>query len=322
MTIIDTHGPANERNASWGNHRLIHPFSHAPNGPSARDAVVALNAWKTLLDEIVCDGFAPVGVITQCAPNFIASARQVTPVSECAGPDFVARYPLWQGHTGTIAFAKDFGVLMAADILTALHATLLQSGQAVFVTEEVHRLSPESPSVQTHHQRHVAKRGVILAAGFGARTVLSHSEGALQAMAQAFQRFECHVMHADHPLTHSANADQSAFFAMGGEDLWGMQPVRGQRLKLGFGLLTQEHDGDTPTDPRHVSKCILAAYTARWPAFADCLNIAVESRHWAGIALPFPFVRVGPHVIVTADNGGGFKFAPLTANAVANAMIG
>ncbi|SNR74678.1 FAD-dependent oxidoreductase [Puniceibacterium sediminis] len=320
VRVIDPCGPENPAGASWGNHRLIHPFSDRPDRPTADDAITALHAWKEVLEHIGCDGFAPVGVLSQCPGPLARRAAGITHVETQPAEAIVERYPIWRGLRGEVTLAVDFGVLMASEILTSLRSHLEATGQVSFVTETASHLAPDQPVVLTDQNRHEARLCVVIAAGAGTGRLLAASGQDLEPLAGHFRRFECHVLHADHPEL-SLTSDQAAFYSMAGQDLWGMQPVRGQRLKLGFGKLSKEQDPNARTGADTIAKAMMRAYTSQWPGFGQCHDVEVESSHWTSISLPFPLLRKGPHVIVTADNGGGFKFAPLTGKSVARTVL-
>ena len=100
-------------------------------------------------------------------------------------------------------------------------------------------------------------------------------------------------------------------------DLWGMPPVRGQPIKLGCGSLTAPSGKrDVPCNSGDVAEKIIRNYAEKFPMFRDCTAASVEIRQWVAINLPFPFLESGKCVVVTSDNGAGFKFAPYVASKI------
>lgn len=96
-----------------------------------------------------------------------------------------------------------------------------------------------------------------------------------------------------------------------------MQPIGGHLLKLGCGDLTEPSNQGAGAKPAsEIARQILDAYATNFPSFSECIASTVESRQWTKISVQKPYLVRKKAIIVTSDNGAGFKFAPLTASSI------
>jgi hypothetical protein len=133
-----------------------------------------------------------------------------------------------------------------------------------------------------------------------------------------FVPYNCHVLHCDNDATTDRQTDGKhqtpAWASLGMGDLWGMPPIGEHPMKLGCGDLSaparKELEGRAEST---IAERIVERYAEGFPGFKNCVPRQVETKQWVSISTDQPFVQISNCIIVTSDNGAGFKFAPIVA---------
>lgn len=318
VTLLDRGGIPEKSAASYGLHRLIHPWSAQTGYQTAARAQAALEQWRHLLAEIGApQQFVPCGVLAVGAwPH-----RDGDPVAvRTVAPDAAVRLlPLLDGgaRESSVLF-PDFGVLMASGILRALVRTLSAQGVHVCPFHPVRRADPGSGDAHLSDGRVVPGDAVVIAAGTGTPGLLAGSPGLRHCAAAGGAAQRCYVLYADPPAPLVQTAGWPAWASLGG-DTWGMPPLRKVPMKLGYGGLTHPAGPEAPDAAARLSE-IVSAYARSYPLFRRIRPRAVRFNHWTRINNDAPFEIEGRCYVTCSDDGAGFKTAPLVARDIANAV--
>nr|WP_246175985.1 FAD-dependent oxidoreductase [Roseovarius bejariae] len=298
VTLCDADDIPNTANASHGAHRLIHPWQ---NGDMAPEVARALALWRDLLSEVDCDGFEETGVLV-AGPGPVGHGAAAAPSDRLPGSDRFAMRRLF----------PTFGVLMAAEIQTALVRWLVSRDVRLMPRAAVTRIDAQSGTVRIDGAGQERFDAVVLAAGPG-----------LAGFADQFglgpvRSWRCHVVYAP---PDAPEVPAVAWADLGGRDMWGMSALRGYPAKFGCGALSHSAGRPGP-DADEVRKALADAYVAIHPVYEFLYRGRVATNAWTAVDGTRRLRRHGRCLVVTSDNGGGFKYAPLVATDVCRMVSG
>ena len=323
VTLIEAGPLPNRTAASWDHHRLIR--GHYAGKPKLAARIgEAHAAWDSLFTDIGTRPYEQRGVIalskaegdwTDQACIAFDAANQ--PYATLEASDVAQRFPMLDpAHIRFALLTKGGGALLSDRIIEGLLAWL--TARDVTLEPNCPALSIDAASATvTTPQGILSADRLIVAAGVG-----------LPALNAQFAA-TCHprrstVVYADVPAHWlTAWATGPAWVDMGDDtDLWGIPPVAGLPIKLGYGLHTRPGDPltertATPAD----TATILSAYNG---AFRD-IEAYTPMQTVANFYLmapneDFQLVEDGPTLWLSADSGHGFKFGALTGMDTADAL--
>ena len=91
-------------------------------------------------------------------------------------------------------------------------------------------------------------------------------------------------------------------------------------MKFGCGDFTKPCDPLAIDDSHTITQKIVDRYKQLFPK-CDGLAIAgAGANHWAEIDNDSDYIEVDNDIIVSSDNGAGFKFAPVVAHAISKVV--
>jgi glycine/D-amino acid oxidase-like deaminating enzyme len=311
--------------ASSDNHRLIR--THYAGFPvyAARIAE-AFAAWAELFADTGTDGYVERGILALSRAAGDWTDRGVAAMSEAGIPhqildpvEIARRFPAFATDGVRFgAYTATGGALLADRILAGLAGWLSRSGAALHPGRPVTGLDAATGTALTP-QGPLQRDVLILAAGIGLPALVP-------SVTDGFHPRRALVVYADPPPDLAAAwADAPCWVDLGHEDdLWGMPPIAGLPLKLGFGLNTTAGDPATgrqvvPQDTRN----ILGAYAGRLKGidrFSHRLTVA--NFYLMAPAERFHLSRDRRAVVLSADSCHGFKFGALTGCDVVAALSG
>ena len=113
-----------------------------------------------------------------------------------------------------------------------------------------------------------------------------------------------------------------AWASLGVGDVWGMPPLRSIPMKLGCGDFTKPCDPQAVDDSTATAQKIIDKYKQLFPKF-DGMEIEYAGiNHWTEINSGSDYIEIDRAVIITSDNGAGFKIAPVVSLQVTNLLCG
>ena len=310
----------NPQAASTDHHRLIRAFYSDP-GYAAR-IPAAFAAWDVLWGDLGARHYVPRGMLALSRAEGDWSDRSRAALEargmayELLEPqDFARRYPMLDpGGVRYSMLTEDGGALMAERILRGLTEWLVARG-VVLHTHCPVTLVSETGAIETPKGRFEADR-TLLALGVQSATLAPDLD-------------DCHarrvcVLYASPPERWArAWAEAPCWVDLGGEDdLWGMPPMEGLPLKLGFGAHTSPGDPETEWALRSDDiETVLGAYRGR----VRDIDAFTLVRPHVNFYLMAPGERFRLHhngavLSLSADSGHGFKFGALTGLDVAEAV--
>ncbi|MGY6646254.1 MAG: NAD(P)/FAD-dependent oxidoreductase [Salinarimonas sp.] len=300
--------------ASHGLHRLLHPWNAAGDPMMAEAAAGALRSWKRILAEIGSDAFEPTGILVLDDRSGLAFDGLGIASSLIDGTALSRRLPfaeIGSGHSARLF--HDFGVLFAGRILGDLVKALRTAGLRIHAHTRVEAINARTGSLHLADAGRVSADLIILATGTGTRALLPAD--ILPADPQAFSPRRCYVAYVEWP-DYDTGSEGAAWASLGRGDLWGMPPLRGELMKLGNGAFTRPADPAEPDDAAAVARELLKSYVERFPALGRARLVRCGANHWTRIGSRDAFMIRDRLVVVTSDDGGGFKTAPQVAEAI------
>lgn len=319
IKILDQGKIPNPESASCGKHRLIHPWSNINSIHDAERALLALKLWRDLLCEISSDGFEQTGVLA---------------VGDCKGeyrsvPDLDAQvissaeqaqlFPFFDGiNDGYMYLFPQFGVLFAEKILNDLTLYLRRNGVHFLESNSVASIDAHRGQIQLEHGQIISGDKIIVAAGYGTDDIVQSSFEAQYSLLPRFRPMRCCVTYVTHPIINDMEMAMPAWASLGVGDMWGIPPLRGIPMKLGCGDFTMPSDRRSKGSPPSIAKNITERYSKLFPLFEGLEIETVGINHWARINSDAEYIQIDKAVIVTSDNGSGFKFAPLVSSNIVN----
>lgn len=294
ITLYDSGGIPCTHSASYGLHRLIHPF-----GSNSRYAKKSLILWQDILSELNCEGFIKTGVITNGTEN----GTEIS--SEQA--DY---YMLGANRAGPVSVDYRFGVLFAKRILNALANSLVDAGVNLQPYRRVASIDPSnacitftSGGIQPESYDHV-----VVAAGPGTALICG-----LQSVVDKFHPQRSYVLCLPAKNIPTKIAPKIAWTNLLGKDLWGMPAINHFPAKFGFGDVSHCDYNQTVKDADEVIARFIDAYTQIDPRYT-CLSDAQVASNVYALCPDESLAVTSEHcTTITSDNGMGFKYSPLAA---------
>ena len=323
IKVYDQSQIPNPKSASFGKHRLIHPWSNN-NGcvHIAQKAIFALSLWQDILNNIGSDGFEQTGILA--LDNKDASI-QFTPkidvrlLSEITIGEL---FPLLEDvDSGYIHHFPQFGVFFADSIVTDLVQYLKNNGVQFHEGNSAVSIDAQRGEVCFSNGEIVAGDKIIIAAGYGANSIVGSSFKKDEYSLPSFRPMRCYVAYVKHPRM-KIDRTFSAWASLGVGDMWGMPPMRSIPMKLGCGDFTKPCDPLAADDSAATAQKIIDKYKQLFPKF-DGMEVEYAGiNHWTEINSDNDYIEIDRAVIITSDNGIGFKIAPVVSLQVANLLCG
>jgi glycine/D-amino acid oxidase-like deaminating enzyme len=304
VTVIDRGPLPNPAAASHGRHRLIQPHSDGDPAPARR----ALALWRAVFDDLG-DGADGLFVAT----GTLAPARAVVPAgAEALSPDEAGRrWPAFAGlAVDRLVHHAEFGALLADRILARLVDRLPSRGVTLRPGIQAVVVDPKAATVTTADGDRLSADIVVLAPGTGTPGLMAGLD--LPAPARPPRAVRSHVVYLDGGGFPEAEGRPTPCWVGFGDDLWGMPPIAGLPAKLGCGAFsTPTDDPDAP--PAIDAEAILDVYRRAFPGFGPLAEGRLGFNHWLSTGRPRRGVlRQGRVLLISADDGQGFKHAPAT----------
>lgn len=310
--IVCDSGPIpNPLAASHGMHRLIHPWSLQRDVNKAQAALQSLQMWKVLLQDIGYDGFVPTGILAVGEAG--AALMAVVADAQELGPDEVGRLmpALDQAPPPRAIYFPQFGVLMAGAILEALTCELSRNGVSFRPCSPVASLHDGSGRVLFKDGSVMHCEAIVLAAGTGTRDILERSDIASKEDIEqwVFHAYRSYVLYVLNSVFSPLTAPNTAWASLGEGDLWGMPRIGSFPAKFGCGALTHRVDAIACT--QEIKSRMIASYCKISDRFDVLRHGRLAWNEWTKINSSAYGIHSGRCLIVTSDNGEGFKYAPL-----------
>lgn len=325
VTVVEKGPIPNPLAASTDHHRLIRWHYGDQAGYAARMAD-AFAAWDTLWADLGTSHLIETGVIavsTEAGDWADTACRTLDELAiaheRMTAADAVARFPNLDPALAArfVSHTPTGGALMANRILEGLRDWLTANGAEIRTDTEITAIEPDQGRVTTAEGEELTADVVVVAAGVSAPGFAFPGAPELVPTSSTIVYIE--------PPADLAEAWQGApcWVDFGGaDDLWGITPVDGLPLKLGFGRLSVPGDPRTGrVTPDDKIREIVNAYRGKFrdierftvtSAQTNFYTVAPESR--------FVLKRAGKAVLLSADSGHGFKFGALTGLDAAEAI--
>lgn len=310
VSVVDRGPIPNPTSASYGLHRLIHPWSKERDMLAATHAIAALEIWQEVLTEINSMTFRQTGVVAVEQSGSEMWKDLPTETKNLCHEDLIEILPLGQAPKGMNAVSfQHFGFLYASQILYDLVRYLSVKGVKFHPNSAISDIEPCSGRVTTTNGTRFDADHVILAAGVGSGDILKRLDTLNHVR---FTSKRCYVAYISNPclLTQSSPA---CWASLGAGDLWGMPPSDGHYMKLGSGQFTREGNEKQPIDAMTIAPQIIAEYAGFFPTMGHAKLEKAALNHWTKITAPRGHITQDRLTVITSDNGGGFKFAPFVA---------
>ncbi len=325
VTVVERGPLPNPEAASWDHHRLIRSHYAGSPGLAAR-MPEAFAAWDRLFADLGVRPYVPCGVFSLSRTEgdwtnraWAAFAETGLPHRVVAPEDLARDLPMVETEGVRYALVtEDGGALLSDRIIEGLLHWLEARGVTLLANRPVTAVDADAARIETPDGSLEADR-LVIAAGVG-----------LPSLNPWFRR-ETHprrvaVVYADPPADlRMAWEGAPAWVDLGGEDdLWGISPVAGHWLKLGYGLHTRPGDPESErTATADDTAAVLAAYHGRFRGAERFTPLRTVANFYL-MAPDEEFVlrAEGRTLWLSADSGHGFKFGALTGQDVADALDG
>ncbi len=317
VEIVERGPVPNPLAASWDRNRLIRA-AYADPAIVAKVAR-AFSAWEDLWRDLGATHYVERGVLSLSREPGDGTDRMPEGAGTRMDPDEIARrFPMIETDGVRFGVWNPTGGALLADRIVAGLIDWLAARGVVFHADAPVTAVDTARGVVSVPGGTVSGDVVIAAAGCGLPALLPDLAGDLVPR-------RCVVLYVRLAPDEAAHwAAGPAWSDLGGaEDLWGLPPMGDIAMKIGFGRHTRPGD---PERERAVTDAdiaeILGAYAGR---FRGASSFSVESAV-ANFYLMAPGERFVLRqdrrlVLLSADSGHGFKFGPLTGEAVAEAIV-
>lgn len=315
VSVVDRGDIPNPTSASYGLHRLIHPWSEQRDMVIAANAIAALELWQAVLADINSTTFRQTGVVAIEQSDSEVWKDLPTETKNLCREEIAETLPFGSAPEGMSGvYFERFGFLYASQILHDLVRHLSMKGVEFHPHSAISDVEPNCGQVVTTKGTKLVADHVIIAAGVGSGDILK-GLGTLNHVRFTSQR--CYVAYVSSPYS-MIQSSHACWASLGGGDLWGMPPSDGHFMKLGSGQFTREGNEKQPIDAMTTAPQIIAEYAALFPTMGHAKLEKAALNHWTKITAPRGHITQDRLTVITSDNGGGFKFAPFVArNAVA-----
>ena len=320
IRIFDQSQIPNPASASFGKHRLIHPWSKNCCVRIAKKALSALSLWRDILNDIDSDSFEQTGVFALSDNGIMYQSVQNIDVRLLSATTVGELMPLLEDGDGRyVHHFPQFGVVFADKVVTDLVQYLRKNGVQFYEGSAVISVDAQRGDVCFSDGKIVAGDKIIIAAGYGADAIVRSSFKGYECSLPRFRLMRCYVAYVKHPEMKSDEIIP-AWASLGIGDMWGMPPLRGIPMKLGCGDFTKPCDPLAKSDSKMIVQEIVSRYKKVFPKF-DGLEIeSAGVNHWTEIDNDSDYIAIERTVIITSDNGAGFKFAPVVALRVVKSL--
>lgn len=318
IEIFDSDSIPNKSAASYDIHKLIHPWHDNGCLTKIKKSIDSLSKWKKMLNEIKVNGFLNTGVIAvddNC--NFPRDYPNLL-IKELTSKKLDRLFPILKNKTsGNVLFFPEFGILFAKRILSSLIFYLKNKGVKFFPQKRVVAVDINNAEVMFENG-YKKFDAIILASGHQTNQLLKNSPSLEHLSKIKFEKMRCYVLYG--VLKNSAlPKTMPAWASLGSDDLWGMPPVKNIPFKLGCGALTCHYESIQNicenNSPELINN-ILKKYSNHFSKIEHLKNLQLKYNHWAKINSEHCFFREKQCVIISSDNGIGFKFAPTIGHEV------
>jgi sarcosine oxidase len=325
VVVMDKGAIPNPQSASYGRHRLIHPYT--PGDPrKAVEAETALNRWEAIWQILERSYFVNTGVLSIEAPGQEIMSN-VSIVSNCLPvvekltiSEAQTMMPLLCGGAFESAYLfPRYGVLLADRILVDMVALLVKQGVLFLPHTPARSVDTAGGSVNDTAGTTRKADCVVVAAGTGTAEILASC--AWDGVGHAdFVAKRCYVLYAETPHRLLPNkGNMPAWVSLYDGDLWGVPPVSGMPLKIGCSAFTHT---SMPFTPMKTDLCVademIRRYELRFPQFRHLKPTLLAHNHWTQGPSDSHIYQSGRGFLVSACSGAGFKFAPLIGEKVLN----
>jgi len=319
IQVYDQNQIPNPKSASFGKHRLIHPWSNDGCAQVAQKALSSLSLWRDILNDIGSDGFEQTGIIAldskdissefipEIGVRMLATIGELIPFLEGNDKGYVHQFP-------------QFGVLFADKIMADLVQYLQKNGVQFHEGSSAVSFNARKGEVRFSDGEIVSGDKIIIAAGYGADAILKSSFKECQFSLPSFRPMRCYVAYVRHPKLDIAET-APAWASLGVGDMWGIPPLRQIPMKLGCGDFTKPCDPLAEDDSQTVAQEIMGRYKSLFSKFDGVEIESVGVNHWTEITNNSDYIEIDRVVIMTSDNGAGFKFAPVVSSKICKSVI-
>ena len=317
ITVYDRGDIPNCNSASYGNHRLIHPWIKKTSEISNK-AVVSLNLWKKVLTDININGFEETGVMVltnKFNNKYNIDIKFISPKEISNFLPFIK----FTDNKYNMLFPT-FGILFAKEILYGLTKHLKAKGVIFKPNNTVSYIDFYKQCVYSSPKQNLYYDRIIIASGYETSNVIYHSNFINNQKIPTFHPKRCYVVYIK-DKTVKSYAKMPAWASIDdNSDMWGMPPVRGIEMKLGHGNFTKHCNPQDDENIRIVSEKILAEYKNKFHTMKYTQISYAKYNHWAEIKTnkEKDYLEFNNNIIITSDNGCGFKFATYVANKLCN----
>ncbi len=312
VTVCDAGPIPNPNSASYGRHRLIHPWNHPSSKVAPQSASEALIYWEAVLSDIQFRSFCKTGVavVNKTEENSNHSLNCDSNAIELSHQKAVDLMPqLKGGDFFNLTLYPKFGCLLADQILQQLVLFLAKDDRVCFRPNfKISWIDTHLTSVTGSDGEIVYGDRIFVVAGAGTSLLATQVGVNLPATSM-----RCYVLYIKGKGNEPCKFGTPCWASLGLEhDLWGMPSVRGIPAKLGCGTITHQCEIDAPLMRQNdIVEKIVKTYSDSYPQFFSGNELfELRFNHWT----MFNFVEqfhVVQNVIFTAIcSGVGFKFAP------------
>ncbi|MGB0497852.1 MAG: NAD(P)/FAD-dependent oxidoreductase [Rubricella sp.] len=324
VEVIEAGPLPNPNASSTDHHRLIR--SHYPDPGYAARIPEAFRLWEALWADLGARHYVERGMLalSRSAGDWTDRSRAALdarsmPYDLLDPEDIARRFPAFETEGVRYGMmTRDGGALLAERILRGLMGRLVSEGVSLFAETPVEAVDPEAGAVVTATGIRHADR-IIVAAGIATGRLVP-------ALAPRLEPRRIVVLYADPPDRLRATWEETpCWIDLGNEDdLWGMPPMEGWPLKLGYGAHTRPGDPETERRllPDDVPR-ILAAYEGRVKGIGD-FTVRTPHVNFYTMAPQERFIlhAEGLMLAASACSGHGFKFGLLSGEDIAEAADG
>ncbi len=323
VTVVDSGDIPNPFAASCGKHRIVHPFEEPPLANCRGGMEEVMTLWENLFSELETSSYCMIGVIGIATDNGSGFSKNVN--YEELAPESIGKYvPAFQyGKFNKAYYFERYGVILADVLLMDIYQYLKTKGVEFISRFRVDRVDTLQSIIYGHSGIRLQANLLVIAAGTGTGKILDgdlNNQGSIENC--QFTPTRCYVLYADEPGLYFSDRGQPAWVCSGEENLWGVPPISGIRLKLGCGSLSHPSDPDDHSCNKEVIvRRMRKLYEDRFPLMKSINPYLLTYNHWTHTGRGDIFFTRGNSVVVVSDSGFGFKLAPYTARQVRNEVI-
>lgn len=208
----------------------------------------------------------------------------------------------------------DFGILMASGIIRRLIVFLKSKGVFFHQYCDISEIDSRKNVVKLLRGGDLTFDKLVVCAGYGVAGILDKvTPHGISNIGCTLN--QCFVLYVGDEQDLEKVTAKHAWANLGvGGDLWGMPAVEGLPVKLGNGNQTIKVDSlKGSPDLMSIQSDFLADYHQFLPKVKELGVNEIKYNHWCEFSTSDKYYFYRDIAVVTADNGKGFKDAPLTA---------